>query len=292
MSQPAAESWTIRKVLDWTRGHFEKHEVDAPRLTAELLLAALLEVERVKLYMDLERPLSKEELAAYRALIQRRLGGEPTQYLIGAKEFYGRRFLVDPRVLIPRSETELLVEAALRALPKDAASRVLDLCTGSGCIAVSIAAERPQASVWATDLMPGALEVAKANAARHQVDARVSFFEGDLFGAAPADAKFDLIVSNPPYVKRGDLPGLQKEVQREPVAALDGGADGLDVIRRIVDAALPRLKAGGLLALEIGDEQGAALNELLVRAGYHGVRIEKDLARHDRLAFGAAAKDS
>ncbi|MEW5737445.1 MAG: peptide chain release factor N(5)-glutamine methyltransferase [Myxococcota bacterium] len=292
MSTSAAEAWTIRKVLDWTRGHFEKHEVDSPRLTAELLLANLLQVERVKLYMDLERPLSKDELAAYRALIQRRLAGEPTQYLVGAKEFYGRRFSVDPRVLIPRSETELLVEAVLRALPKDAPTRVLDLCTGSGCIAVSIAAERPQASVWATDLMAGALEVARGNAARHQVDARVSFFEGDLFAAIPKGAKFDVIVSNPPYVKRGDLPGLQREVQQEPVTALDGGVDGLEVVRGIIDGALPRLKPGGLLALEIGDEQGAATRELLVRAGYHDVRIEKDLARNDRLAFGAAAKDS
>ena len=262
-------------MLDWTRGHFEKHDVDAPRLTAEILLAHLLKVERVKLYMDLERPLSKEELAAYRAMIQQRMAGEPTQYLVGSKEFYGRRFEVDARVLIPRSETELLVEAALRGVPRGPA-RVLDLCTGSGCVAVSIAAERPQASVWATDLSDEALAVAKANAARHQVDSRVTFFEGDLLAAVPADARFDVIVSNPPYVKRGDLPGLQKEVQKEPVLALDGGPDGLDVIRRVVDAALPRLKAGGLLALEIGDAQGEApLKELLVRAGYHDVRYRK-----------------
>jgi release factor glutamine methyltransferase len=287
----SAESWTIRRVLDWTRAHFEKHAVDAPRLTAELLLANLLKVERVKLYMDLERPLSKEELAAYRALIQRRLAGEPTQYLIGAKEFYGRRFAVDPRVLIPRSETELLVEAALRAVPKDAPARVLDLCTGSGCIAVSIAADRPQASVWATDISHAALEVAKANAARHQVDGRVSFFQGDLFSAFPEDATFDVIVSNPPYIKRGDLAALQKEVRREPVTALDGGEDGLHLLRQIIAAALPRLKAGGLLALEIGDDQGAEVKTLLLQAGYHDVRIEKDVAQNDRLAFGAAPKD-
>ncbi len=286
---PSPEAWTIRRVLDWTRGHFERHDVDAPRLTAELLLANLLQVPRVKLYMDLERPLTKDELATYRALIQRRLAGEPTQYLVGFKEFYGRRFDVDPRVLIPRSETELLVEAALRALPKDAPSRALDLCTGSGCVAISIAAERPQASVWATDLMPGALELARANAARLGVDARVSFFQGDLLDAVPSDARFDVIVSNPPYIRRGDLPGLQREVQREPREALDGGDDGLDLLRRVIDGALPRLKAGGLLALEIGDDQGEAVRELLARAGYHDVRIEKDLARLDRLAFGTAA---
>lgn len=286
MSTPA-ESWTIRKVLDWTRKHFEKQDVDAPRLTAELLLAHLLQVDRVKLYVDLDRPLEKDELASYRALIQRRLAGEPTQYLVGAKEFYGRRFAVDPRVLIPRPETELLVEAVLRELPKDAPRRVLDLCTGSGCIAVTVAAERPLASVWATDLSPDALAVAKANAEKLGQDGRVSFYQGDLFAPLP-EATFDVVVSNPPYVKTGDLATLQREVQQEPRAALDGGPKGLDVLARIAAQARTFLKAGGLLALEIGDEQGPEVQELLVRAGCHDVRLEKDHARHDRLAFARA----
>ncbi len=284
----STESWTIRRVLDWTRGHFDKQQVDEPRLTAEILLGHVLSVPRVKLYMDLDRPLSKDELATYRALIQRRLTGEPTQYLVGFKEFYGRRFAVDARVLIPRSETELLVEAALRDVPKDAPARVLDVCTGSGCIAISIAAERPQASVWATDLMPTALAVAKANAEKHSVDGRVTFFEGDLLAPVPEGAKFDVIVSNPPYVKRGDLPTLQKEVRAEPKEALDGGDDGLRLLERVINEALPRLKPGGLLALEHGDEQGDAVKELMTRAGCLDVRIEKDLARHDRLALGRA----
>ena len=203
-------------MLDWTRGHFDKQNVDDPRLTSEILLGHVLSLPRVKIYMDLDRPLTKEELATYRGLIQRRIVGEPTQYLVGYREFYGRRFTVDPRVLIPRSETELLVEAVLRHVKKDAVSRVLDVCTGSGCVAVTIAAERPQASVWATDLMPGALEVARKNAEAHQVDGRVTFFQGDLLGAVPADSRFDVIVSNPPYVKTGDLATLQKEVQQEP----------------------------------------------------------------------------
>ena len=280
------QAWTIRKVLDWTRGHFDKQDIDDPRLTSEILLGHVLSLARVKLYMDLDRPLSKEELATYRGLIQRRIAGEPTQYLVGSKEFYGRRFFVDARVLIPRSETELLVEAVLHDVKKDAPSRVLDVCTGSGCIAVTIAAERPQASVWATDLMANALEVAKANAEKHQVDARVTFFQGDLLAPIPPGTQFDVIVSNPPYVKTGDLKTLQREVQREPQEALDGGPAGVTLIARVVTDALPRLRPGGLLAMEIGEDEGTAVKELLVRAGYHDVKIEKDLARHERLALG------
>ena len=290
MTTGATESWTVRKVLDWTRGHFEKQDIDAPRLTAELLLSHLLKVNRVKLYVDLERPLLKEELAQYKALIQRRLAHEPTQYLMGHKEFYGRPFLVDARVLIPRPETELLVEAVLRVLPKDAPSRVLDVCTGSGCIAVSIAAERPQASVWATDLMENALEVARANAEALGSGSRVTFMQGDLFSAVPAGPTFDVIVSNPPYVKTAELATLQKEVRHEPRTALDGGTDGLGLIRRIAVDALRRLKPGGLLALEIGEDQGPATAELLTRAGCHDVRVEPDLERRDRMVFGRAPK--
>ncbi len=284
------EEWTVRRVLDWTRGHFEKQDIDAPRLTAELLLAHLLKVTRVKLYVDLDRPLQKDELAQYKALIQRRLTHEPTQYLMGVREFYGRPFNVDARVLIPRNETELLVEAVLRALPKDAPTRVLDVCTGSGCIALSIAAERPQASVWASDLMPAALEVAKANAEALGLGARVTFMQGDLFAAVPVGPTFDVIVSNPPYVKTSELATLQKEVQREPRSALDGGEDGLDFIKRIAAEVLPRLKPGGLLALEIGEDQGPATAELLTRAGCHDVRVEPDLERRDRMVFGRAPK--
>ncbi len=282
------QAWTIRRVLEWTRGHFDKQDIDDPRLTSEILLGHVLCLPRVKLYMDLDRPLSKEELATYRALIQRRLAFEPTQYLVGFKEFYGRRFAVDPRVLIPRSETELLVQAVLHDVKKDAPSRVLDVCTGSGCIAVTIAAERPQASVWATDLMPGALEVAKKNAEAHQVDGRVTFFQGDLLAAVPAGTRFDVIVSNPPYVKTGELATLQKEVRQEPREALDGGPEGVTLIARLVEGALPLLKSGGLLAMEIGEDEGTAVRELLTRAGYHDVKIEKDLARHERLALGRA----
>ncbi len=282
------QEWTTRRVLEWTRGHFEKQDIDDPRLTSEILLGHVLSLPRVKLYMDLDRPLSKEELATYRALIQRRLAFEPTQYLVGFKDFYGRRFAVDKRVLIPRSETELLVEAVLHDVKKDAPSRVLDVCTGSGCIGVTIAAERPQASVWATDLMAGAIEVGKKNAEAHQVDGRVTFFQGDLLAAVPQGTRFDVIVSNPPYVKTGELATLQKEVRQEPREALDGGPEGVTLIARLIEGALPLLRPGGLFAMEIGEDEGTAVRELLTRAGYHDVKIEKDLARHERLALGRA----
>ncbi len=280
------EAWTIRKVLTWTTQRFEKQDIDAPRLTAEILLAHVLELDRVKLFMELDRPLQKDELAEFKALIQRRMLYEPTQYLTGFKDFYNRRFTVDPRVLIPRPETELLVEAVLQLLPKDSPTRVLDLCTGSGCIGITIAAERPQASVWITDLSKGACEVASGNAEKHQVASRVSVLQGDLFAAIPPGAKFDVVVSNPPYIQRADLPGLQKEVTKEPPQALDGGEDGLDFVRRIAEGAHAALKRGGWLALEIGDEQGEAVKQVLTRAGYLAVRVDKDLSRLDRLAYG------
>jgi release factor glutamine methyltransferase len=282
----SSETWTIRKVLTWTAQHFEKRQVDSPRLTAEVLLSHVLKTGRVRLYVDLDRPLSKDELATFRSLIERRMAGEPTQYLTGVKEFYNRSFKVDARVLIPRPETELLVEAALHALPKDAPSRALDVCTGSGCIAISLAAERPQASVLATDLSPEACALARENAEALGVGARVTISQGDLFAPVPEDARFQLVVSNPPYIASWEIPGLSVEVRREPHLALDGGQDGLAVIRRVIEGARRYLLPGGLLAMEIGETQGTAVRELLQAAGYQDARVEKDLERRERLAFG------
>lgn len=331
----SAEIWTIRRVLTWTTQHFEKRNLDAPRLTAEVLLAHVLQVGRVRLYVDLDRPLDKSELATFRGLIERRLAGEPTQYLTGVKEFYNRPFAVDARVLVPRPETELLVERVLRELPRTgrkptadahadetgpgadvtasgeapspetettagataeaAASpppptepRVLDLCTGSGCIAITLAAERPTARVVATDLSTDALEVAKSNAEKHGVSDRLTLLHGDLFAPVDAELRFDVIVSNPPYIAGAEIDTLSAEVRREPRGALDGGGDGLELIRRIVSEAPSRLVAGGLLAMEIGETQGPAVLELLRGAGYLEAAIEKDLERRDRFAVGRA----
>lgn len=282
----SSEPWTIRKVLTWTTQHFEKRQVDAPRLTAEILLSYVLKLSRVRLYVDLDRPLSKEELGAYRALIERRMAGEPTQYLTGVREFYNRAFKVDARVLIPRPETELLVEAALRMLPKDAPGRALDVCTGSGCIAISLAAERPQATVIATDLSPDACALAQENAQALGVADRVTVLQGDLFAPVPAGERFQVVVSNPPYIASEEIPGLSAEVRREPKLALDGGPDGLVAVRRVVTGARQWLEPGGLLAMEIGEDQGPAVLELLRAAGYADARVEKDLERRERMAFG------
>jgi release factor glutamine methyltransferase len=281
-----SDIWTIRKVLGWTTQHFEKRQVESPRLTAEVLLSHVLQMGRVRLYVDLDRPLSKDELAAYRALIERRISGEPTQYLTGVREFYNRPFKVDARVLIPRPETELLVEAALHRLPKDAPGRALDVCTGSGCIAISLAAERPQATVYATDLSPDACTLAKENAQALGVAERVHILQGNLFAPLPPDARFDVVVSNPPYIASAEIDTLSAEVRREPRMALDGGKDGLALIRRVAEGARRHLVPGGLLAMEIGETQGAALLEVLRTAGYEDVRVEKDLERRDRMAFG------
>lgn len=284
--------WTVRRVLGWTTQHFEKKNIDAPRLTAELLLSHVLKASRVRLYVDLDRPLDPEELKSFRALISRRMEGEPTQYLTGVRDFYNRAFKVDARVLVPRPETELLVDRVLERHPKDATARVLDLCTGSGCIAITLAAERAGFQVVATDLSPDALTVARENASTLGMTARVTFAQGDLFDAltrAGVDGPFDVLVSNPPYVTRAELPTLSPEVRKEPVLALDGGADGLDLIRRIAAEAPRWLGPGGLLALEIGETQGAAVKALLVEAGFTDVRIEKDWERRERHAFGTRA---
>lgn len=282
----SSDPWTIRKVLTWTTQHFEKRQVDSPRLTAEVLLSHVLQVGRVRLYVDLDRPLSKDELGTFKALIERRLAGEPTQYLTGVREFYNRTFKVDARVLIPRPETELLVAAALNVLPKDAPSRALDVCTGSGCIAISLAAERPLATVVATDLSPDACALAKENAEALKVADRVTVLQGDLYAPLPPDARFRVVVSNPPYIDTAEIPTLSPEVRREPKLALDGGPDGLVAIRRVVTGARRWLEPGGLLAMEIGETQGAAVLELLRAAGYADARVEKDLERRERMAFG------
>jgi release factor glutamine methyltransferase len=278
--------WTVRRVLGWTTQHFDKRGVDAPRLASELLLAHVLGLDRVRLYTDLDRPLDKGELGVYRALIERRVAGEPVQYLTGRREFYGRPFRVDARVLIPRPETELLVEAVLRALPQGGPARLLDVATGSGCIAVTLAAERPEASVWATDIDAGCCEVARANAEALGVAARVQVLKGDLFLPVASEPPFEAVVSNPPYVRTTDLSGLQAEVQREPRLALDGGPEGLTLLGRVVEEAFLHLVPGGLLALEIGEEQGAAVRDLLLGRGYAAVHIEADLERRDRMALG------
>src|SRR6266540_6334417 len=209
------DRWTTLKLLAWTQDFFAKKDVDAPRLTAEVLLAHALSCDRVRLYLDFDKPLGDPELARFRDLVRRRAEGEPTAYLTGRREFFGRPFRVDARVLVPRPETELLVEAALAALPEG--GRALDLCTGSGCVAVSLALGRNGARVLATDVSGDALAVARENAAA--LGAVVEFATGDLWSAVHGSERFDVITSNPPYIPTKELAGLSPEVRREPCMA-------------------------------------------------------------------------
>ncbi len=279
-----AEIWTIQRVLTWTTDYFKRKGLDAPRLTAELLLAKVLGCTRVKLYTDFDRPLNKDELAGYRGLMERRVAGEPTHYLLGQKEFCGRPFAVDARVLIPRPETEQLVEEVLARLPAESAGPVLDLCTGSGCIGLTLAAERPSLKVVLTDQSAEALEVARQNAQALGVAERAELIQGDLF-APLAGRRFAAIASNPPYVASAKIETLAAEVKREPRAALDGGADGLSALRLIAAQAQDFLEPGGLLALEMDEDEGAAVRALLEAQGWREVAILQDFAKLDRFAL-------
>jgi len=270
----SGETWTPLKLIAWTQGFFARSGVDAPRLTAEVLLAHALSCDRVRLYLDFDKPIGEAELAAYRELVRRRAAGEPTAWLTGRKEFCGLPFRVDARVLVPRPETELVVEAALAALPEGGAA--LDLCTGSGCIAISLARARPGARVVATELSAEALEVARANAAA--LAAAVDLRQGDLYDPLPPGERFDVVVANPPYVPSGEIEGLSREVRREPRQALDGGADGLAVIRRVVAGAPERLREGGALVVEMHESHLASLPGLCREAGLADARAFRDLA--------------
>ena len=278
------DTWTVLKVLRWTQARFAERGLSSPRLDAELLLARVLGRDRVSLYTHFDQPLGKEELAGYRELIRRRLAGEPVAYLVGRKEFWSLSFAVDERVLIPRPETEHLVEAVLAALKGRVGPRVADIGTGSGAVAVALAHDRPDAEVIAVDLSPAALEVARHNAAAHDVE--VEFLEGDLVAPLAARGPFFAIASNPPYIREDEMAGLPAEVRREPRSALVAGPDGLALLRRLVEGALPLLQPDGLLALEVGSGQAEAVVGLMRAGGYAGIERHKDLGGIERVVVG------
>jgi release factor glutamine methyltransferase len=282
------EPWTLLRVLDWTTQRFTDAKLGAPRLEAQVLLGKVLGLTRVQLYTQFDRPLGDAELAAYRELIKRRLAGEPAAYLVGEQEFWSQPFAVDASVLIPRRDTETLIEVVLDGIPaaeRAAPRRVLDLCTGAGALAVILARELPGAQVVATDVSAAAIAIAAANAARAGVADRVELRTGDLWTPV-GDAVFDLIVANPPYVRTGELAGLSREVRHEPVLALDGGADGLDVIRPLVAGLAAHAAGGALVAIEHGFDQGADVRGLVdATGGFVPAITRNDLAGNPRVTW-------
>jgi release factor glutamine methyltransferase len=273
--EPAPQAptvWTIQALLKWTADYLRGKGVEAARLESEVLLAHVLTCPRIELIArSLEVPADADR-ARFRELIKRRVEGWPVAYLVGTKEFYLLKFEVSPAVLVPRPETETLVMESLRLLNPLKGPTVLDLGTGSGCIAVSIAHQKKDARVTATDISPDALDVAKRNAEKHGVADRVTFLQGDLFAPVPAGAAFDLVVSNPPYVTPAELAALSPDVrEHEPRLALDGGPDGLAFYRRIASGIGPLLKPGGSLLVEIGATQDEAVRAIL------GERAELDV---------------
>jgi release factor glutamine methyltransferase len=279
--------WTIEAVLAWAADDFRTRGIDSPRLDAELLLARALGSSRIELIADAKRPLAAPELARFRDLVRRRRAREPMAYILGEREFYGRTFRVDQRVLIPRPDTETLVDVALeRTRGLSLSMRALDVCTGSGCVAVTLARERPSSIVFAADASADAVEVARDNALRlgaYNLAVRC----GDLFEPLRASCRFDLVTANPPYVAERDIAGLMPDVRDyEPRLALDGGPDGLAIVRRIVGEAAGHLASGGALVVEVGAEQAAAVAELFARAGFVGIAVRRDYGRIERVVSG------
>jgi len=264
------QAWTVLELLNWTASHFQRVGIRNPRLNAELLLSKTLGLERIMLYARFDQQVTAGQRAAFRELVQRRAAREPLQYVLGEWEFCGRKFEVGPAVMVPRQETELVVEQCLHRIAgtgRDAWAA--DVCTGSGAIAVTLAAERSDLHVAATDCSAQALDVARANAGRHGVLERIAFGQGDL--AVPVASllpggrtNVDLLVSNPPYVPTKAVEQLEPEVRdHEPRQALDGGADGLGAIRRLVPQAAGIIAPAGWLVMELGETQADAVRCML-----------------------------
>jgi release factor glutamine methyltransferase len=279
--------WSIRRVLAWAAEDLKRRGNDGARLDVELLLGRVLGLDRIGLIMHSERPLAPSELAAFRELFKRRRVGEPVAYLLGEREFYGISLRVDARVLIPRPDSERLVEVALeRTRARSMQGRALDLCTGSGCVAIAFARQRPTWNVTASDISHDAVTLARDNARRTGAVRNLRVVQGSLFAAVTGE-RFELVTANPPYIATAELLDLPVDVRDfEPKLALDGGADGLDLVREIAAQAPPQLAEGGLLALEIGADQGPAALEILKAHGYQDVQLARDLGGRDRVVSG------
>jgi len=284
-------AWTIRRILEWTSGYLREKGSESPRLEAEVLLAHARGCPRIQLYTAYDEVLPESIRAKMRELVQRRAAAEPVAYLVGYREFFGLKFRVTPDVLIPRPETETLVMEALERTKSAERPRILDLGTGSGCIAVSIAVNHPRARVTAADVSPAALAVARSNVEQHEVAERVELVESDLFAGVVSEMQFDAVVSNPPYVRIDEIDGLQPEIRlHEPHLALVAGADGLSIFRRIAAEAAPRLVPGGFVLIEFSPEQSEAIQGLFTpELGWRQTRVISDTSGHPRALYADRA---
>ena len=265
-------------IRDFMRASFA---ASPPRGEIRMLLSHVLKRDHAWLVAHDDYEFTLDELAQINGLAARRAAGEPIAYLLGVRDFYGRTFRCSPAALIPRPETELLIERALSHLPAGSTFHILDIGTGTGCIAITIALERPNAIVTAIDISPGALALAQDNAQR--LGANVAFLQSNWLAALPPNARFDLILSNPPYIAPGDAHLTQGDLCFEPAIALADAVDGLDSYRQLTRGALRHLKTGGTLIVEHGYEQGESVPALLAAAGFTGVATHRDLAGHPRI---------
>lgn len=281
----SGKNWKIKDLLSVATDYLQQKDIENPRLTSEVLLAHALKFERIGLYLDFDKPLTKKEVSDFRALIQRRIKHEPLQYITGKQEFWSLDFEVNRNVLVPRPETEVLLEQAIaqaKAIPVLSGHfhRVLDMCTGSGIIAVVAAKEMVDASIWATDISEDALAVARRNADTHKVSEKIEFLQGDLW-APIKDLRFDLILSNPPYVSSSEYPDLPPEVRNyEPEIALNGRDEGLYTIKEIIKSAPQFMNSGGWLMIEMSPEQtGTVMAMMDQMKAYAGIKRVKDYSR-------------
>ena len=282
-TQAGGETWTLLKLLRWTTNYFTEKGIDNPRLDAELLLADVLKLDRVGLYLNYDRPLSREELDVIRPLVKKRGQREPLQYLLGSTEFWSLPFKVTPDVLIPRADTEILVEEALARA--GSIGKLLDIGTGSGAIVISLASELPGWQLTGLDISAAALTIARKNIESNQVADRVTLLQCDL--AELPTQQYDLIVSNPPYIAQQEWDELMPEVRCfEPQLALLAENDGLACYQQLAAQIDSRLKSGGWLLLEIGYQQAVAVQKLLTAAGLHNLFIRKDYSGQPRVVGG------
>ena len=280
---------TVLELLEKTTGYFAKHEVPSPRLTIELMLADIMQKTRMQLYLEFDQPVSDPVMDRLRPLVKRRADGEPLEYLLGATTFAGHRVAVTPDVLIPRPETEILLEEAIRLIEPEGLP-VLDAGTGSGILALALAKKFPQVEIVATDISPAALALAQSNAERNADGAgKIRFVESDLMEAPSLPERFQMIVANLPYIPTGQIDGLMREVRHEPRLALDGGADGLDLIRRLIAQSAGRTR---YLALEFGDGQAEEAKTLCLSAGYALIRILPDFTERERILIAEYQESS